>query len=90
MIQTDKEALHAEVIADMAHMIMVVAQELSSLYKDSFINNERIELRQKHLAKYVDKLNQLTKRFDSETFNKVDKNKAREADYKIYEDSYVQ
>ena len=59
MIQTDKEALHAEVIANTAHKIEKVAQELSSLYKDSFINNERIALRQKHLVKYFDELKDL-------------------------------
>ena len=59
MIQSDKEALHAEVIANTAHKIEKVAQELSSLYKDSFINNERIALRQKHLVKYFDELKDL-------------------------------
>ena len=59
MLQTDKEALHAKVIANTAFKIEKVAQELSSLYKDSFINNERIELRQKHLVKYFDELKDL-------------------------------
>lgn len=79
-------------VADTAHMIMVDAQELSNLYKDSFISNERIELRRRHLAKYVDKLNQLMKRFDSQTLqqDKVDRDKVLERGHKVYEDSYVQ
>lgn len=49
----------AEVIANIAHKIEKVAQELSSLHKDSFINNERIELRRKHLVKYSNELKDL-------------------------------
>jgi hypothetical protein len=59
MLQSDKDALHADVIANTAHKIEKVAQELSSLYKDSFINNERIELRKNHLVKYFNELNEL-------------------------------
>lgn len=59
MLQSDKDALHADVIANTAHKIEKVSQELSSLYKDSFISNERIELRKRHLCKYFNKLNEL-------------------------------
>lgn len=59
MLQSDKDALHADVIATTAHKIEKVAQELSSLYKDSFINNERIKLRKNHLVKYFNELNEL-------------------------------
>ena len=59
MLQSDKDALHADVIANTAHKIETVAKELSSLYKDSFINNERIELRKNHLVKYFNELNNL-------------------------------
>lgn len=59
MSQSDKDALHAKVIADTAHKIEKVAQELSSLYKDSFINNDRVQLRKNHLVKYFNELNEL-------------------------------
>jgi len=59
MIQSDKEALHYDVIANTAHKIEVVSKELSSLYKDSFINNERVQLRKNHLVKYFNELNNL-------------------------------
>ena len=59
MLQSDKDALHAKVIADTAHKIEKVAQELSSLYKDSFINNDRVNLRKTHLMKYFNELNNL-------------------------------
>jgi hypothetical protein len=59
MLQSDKDALHAKVIADTAHKIEKVAQELSSLYKDSFINNDRVQLRKNHLVKYFNELNEL-------------------------------
>lgn len=59
MLQSDKDVLHAKVIADTAHKIEKVAQELSSLYKDSFINNDRVQLRKNHLVKYFNELNEL-------------------------------
>ena len=59
MIQSEKDALHFDVIADTAHKIEKVAKELSSLYNDSFLSNERIQLRKKHLAKYFNELNNL-------------------------------
>ena len=55
----EKSALHYKVIANTAHKIEKVANELSILYKDSFISNERIELRKKHLKKYFDELTNL-------------------------------
>jgi len=59
MLQSDKDALHASVIANTAHKIEKVSQELSSLYKESFINNERVQLRKNHLVKYFNELNEL-------------------------------
>lgn len=59
MLQSDKDALHVDVIANTAHKIEKVAQELSSLYKDSFINNDRVQLRKNHLVKYFNELNEL-------------------------------
>jgi len=88
----DKEALHYDVVANTAHKIEKVAQELSSLYKDSFINNERVKLRQRHLAKYVDELKKHMKRFDSKTHQqiKIDEEKAKNKDITVHKDSYVQ
>ena len=59
MLQSDKDALHADIIANTAHKIEKVSRELSSLYKDSFINNERVQLRKNHLVKYFNELNEL-------------------------------
>lgn len=59
MLQSDKNALHQYVIAITAHKIEKVSQELSSLYKNSFINNKRIELRKRHLYQYFNELNEL-------------------------------
>ena len=59
MLQSDKDALHCDVIANTAHKIEKVAQELSSLYKESFINNDRVQLRKDHLVKYFNELNTL-------------------------------
>ena len=59
MLKSDKDALHYDVVANTAHKIEVVAKELSSLYKDSFINNDRVQLRKKHLIKYFNELNNL-------------------------------
>lgn len=64
MLQTDKNALHVDVIANTAHKIEKVSNELSSLYKDSFINNERIELRRRHLCQYFNELNKLMQTID--------------------------
>lgn len=64
MLQADKNALHADVIANTAHKIEKVSNELSSLYKDSFINNERIELRKRHLCQYFNELNKLIQTID--------------------------
>jgi hypothetical protein len=59
MIQSEKDALHFDVIAATAHKIEKVAKEISSLYNDSFISNERIQLRKSHLVKYFNELNNL-------------------------------
>lgn len=59
MTQLDKDALHARVIACTARKIEKVTQELSNLYRDSRINNERVELRKGHLIEYFNELNKL-------------------------------
>ncbi len=59
MLQSDKDALHYEVVAQKAHTIEKVATELARLHEASILNNERVELRKKHLLKYLDELNKL-------------------------------
>lgn len=59
MLQSEKDALHFSVIAATAHKIEKVAGELSSLHKESFLSNERIQLRKNHLVKYFNELNNL-------------------------------
>lgn len=55
----DEIALHYKVISNVAHKIEKVSEELSSLYKDSFFNVERANLRKEHLKKYVKELEEL-------------------------------
>lgn len=59
MLQSDKESLHYSVIADTAHRIEKVSKELESLYKASYFNTERANLRKQHLNKYVKELEEL-------------------------------
>ena len=59
MLNSDKIALHYKVISNVAHKIEKVSEELSSLYKDSFFNVERANLREEHLKKYVKELEEL-------------------------------
>ena len=59
MLQSDKDALHFEVIADTAHKIEKVSKEISTLYKEDFFNADRVQLRKNHLVKYFNELNEL-------------------------------
>ena len=59
MINSDKIALHYQVIADTAHKIEKVSKELSVLYTDSIFNEKRVNLRKKHLEKYSKILEEL-------------------------------
>ena len=61
MLNSDRLALHYEVISNVAHKIEKVSEELSSLYKDSFFSVERVNLRKEHLKKYVKELEELLK-----------------------------
>ena len=65
MLQSDKDALHYEVVAQTAHKVEKVATELARLHKDSILDNERIELRKKHLLKYLDELSNLLAYWES-------------------------
>lgn len=56
MLQTDKIALHYEVLANKAHTLEKVARELAALYKAPIIDNARINLREKHLQQYLKEL----------------------------------
>ena len=57
MLQSDKDALHFDVIANTAHKVEKVAKELASLHRDSITNNDRIELKKLHLCQYFNELN---------------------------------
>jgi hypothetical protein len=61
MLQSDKIALHYEVIANTASKIEKVSKELSTLYKESFFNESRVNLRKEHLQKYIKELEELLK-----------------------------
>ena len=65
MLQSDKDALHYEVVAQTAHKVEKVATELARLHKDSILDNGRIELRKKHLLKYLDELSNLSRYWES-------------------------
>ena len=52
MTDSDKLALHYEVIANMAHKVEKVSKELSVLYTDSIFNEKRVNLRKESLEKY--------------------------------------
>lgn len=59
MLQSDKTALRYEVISTTAHKIEKVSRELSSIYRASYFNEERANLRKEHLKKYVKELEEL-------------------------------
>ena len=61
MLQSDKIALHYEVIANTASKIEKVSKELSTLYRESFFNKSRANLRKYHLEKYAKELEVLLK-----------------------------
>lgn len=69
MLQSDKVALHYEVLADTAHKIEKVSKELSDLYKDDWFANSRVELRKKCLVKYLNELKTLTNKIQLEGYN---------------------
>ena len=56
MLQTEKQALHYEVIANTAHKVEKIARQLSTLYNDSYINNNEINRNLKNLENYYDEL----------------------------------
>lgn len=59
MLETDKTALHYSAMAITAHKIERVAEELSDLYTADWYQASRVELRKKHLVKYLQELQQL-------------------------------
>ena len=56
MLQTEKQALHYEVIANTAHKVEKIARQLATLYNDSYINNNEINRNLKNLENYYDEL----------------------------------
>lgn len=59
MLNSDKTALHYEVISNVAHKIEKVSKELSSIYKASYFDEKRANLRKGHLKKYIKELEEL-------------------------------
>ena len=47
MLQSDREALHYDVVATTAHKIEKVANELANLYRASYFNSEKAQLKKK-------------------------------------------
>ena len=56
MLQTERQALHYEVIANTAHKVEKIARQLTTLYNDSYINNNEINRNLKNLERYYDEL----------------------------------
>lgn len=59
MLQSDKDALHFDVIANTAHKVEIVAQDLASMYRNSIISVKDIKRKKKHLCEYFNELNNL-------------------------------
>ena len=57
MLQTERKAIHYEVIANTAHKVEKIARQLATLYNDSYINNNEINrnLKNIELKLYLDK-----------------------------------
>ena len=55
-LQTERKALHYEVIANTAHKIEKIARQLTTLYNDSYIDNNEIDRNLKNLERYYDEL----------------------------------
>ena len=56
MLQTERQALHYEVIANTAHKVEKIARQLATLYNASYINNNEIDRNLKNLERYYDEL----------------------------------
>ena len=56
MLQTERQALHYEVIANTAHKVEKIARQLTTLYNDSYINNNEIDRNLKNLERYYNEL----------------------------------
>ena len=56
MLQTERQSLHYEVVANTAHKVEKIARQLATLYNDSYINNNEINRNLKNLERYYDEL----------------------------------
>lgn len=56
MLESDRIALHYEVVANTAHKIDKVANELATLYKASYFNEKWATLQKKKLIQYFNEL----------------------------------
>ena len=69
MLESDRIALHYDVIANTAHKVEKVSEELASLYRENFFSVSRAELRRQHLAKYAKELKSLLSTIQLEGYN---------------------
>ena len=56
MLQTERKALHYEVIANTEHKVEKIARQLATLYNDSYIDNNEIDRNLKNLERYYNEL----------------------------------
>ena len=56
MLQTERQALRYEVIANTAHKVEKIARQLATLYNNSYIDNNEINRNLKNLESYYDEL----------------------------------
>ena len=56
MLQTERQALRYEVIANTAHKVEKIARQLATLYNNSYIDNNEINRNLKNLENYYDEL----------------------------------
>jgi hypothetical protein len=59
MLQSDKDALHFDVIANTAHKISIVSQHLAHMYRGSTIFAEDVKHKKDLLCNYFNELNNL-------------------------------
>ena len=59
MLQTERQALHYEVIANTAHKVEKIAKELSTMYNSSYFYIKECNTKKEHLKKYMKQLEEL-------------------------------
>lgn len=65
MLQSEKTALHYNVISNTAHKVEKVAKELSVMYNASYFYEKNANLKKEHLKKYIKQLEELINNIDN-------------------------